>query len=120
MSIDLIEKTCTKCGETFPLSGFYRNRSTPDGRARWCKACSYAASKASSDRLRAEVGEEAWRAHRTAIVVKSRQRNGNASGKENQKAQRAAFRVLRDRHRKEWEHLLLLARRGELPEGGAA
>jgi hypothetical protein len=33
------QKRCTKCGETKPLSEFYRNKRKPDGRHSWCKAC---------------------------------------------------------------------------------
>ena len=32
-------KTCTKCGETKPLGGFHRNRSSADGRVSWCREC---------------------------------------------------------------------------------
>lgn len=32
-------KTCTKCLETKPLDGFYRNKSRSDGYANQCKSC---------------------------------------------------------------------------------
>lgn len=32
-------KACSKCGTTFPLSGFYVRRASPDGRTGACKAC---------------------------------------------------------------------------------
>jgi hypothetical protein len=36
---DSASKRCTKCGETKPLSKFYRNRNTPDGMHSWCRSC---------------------------------------------------------------------------------
>lgn len=32
-------KTCTKCGETKPLGGFYRSRTARLGVQSWCKIC---------------------------------------------------------------------------------
>lgn len=32
-------KTCSKCGETKPLDGYYRNKPSPQGRRPDCKAC---------------------------------------------------------------------------------
>lgn len=32
-------KTCKKCGETFPASGFYRQKGNSDGRSGTCKEC---------------------------------------------------------------------------------
>ena len=32
-------KTCTKCGQALPLTEFYRNRQSRDGRRSDCKAC---------------------------------------------------------------------------------
>ena len=32
-------KTCTKCGETKALDGFYSDKRARDGRASWCKPC---------------------------------------------------------------------------------
>jgi hypothetical protein len=32
-------KQCSKCKQLKPLSDFYKNRSTKDGLARWCKQC---------------------------------------------------------------------------------
>lgn len=36
---DVSEKRCAKCGETKPVSEFYRNRSTRDGIHQECKTC---------------------------------------------------------------------------------
>jgi len=115
VDVDLIEKTCTKCGETFSLSGFHRRRASADGHRSECKSCSTAAVVANRDRRRAEIGEDAWKAHKAAIVAKHRERTGNKKGKEYSRQEWQATKVLRERHAKEWEHLLLLARRDELP-----
>lgn len=34
-----MSKTCTKCGETKPLDGFYRDKGKADGRSPHCKEC---------------------------------------------------------------------------------
>lgn len=38
-SIIKFEKHCPACGLTHPITDFPRNRSKPDGRAEYCKAC---------------------------------------------------------------------------------
>lgn len=40
------KKTCTKCGGTFEVTEFYRDKSQKDGRTCWCKACEGAYNKA--------------------------------------------------------------------------
>ena len=32
-------KRCSRCGETKPINEFHRNRTSPDDRHNWCKAC---------------------------------------------------------------------------------
>jgi hypothetical protein len=39
-------KRCPKCGETKPLTEFWKNRSTSDGVQAWCKPCWYETTKA--------------------------------------------------------------------------
>jgi hypothetical protein len=34
-----MEKTCTRCGETKPVTEFYRNSANKDGYAHGCKVC---------------------------------------------------------------------------------
>ena len=57
-------KTCNKCGEALPLSGFHRDRHQADGHTTACKSCrsrqAAAWNKAHPDRARASV--KAWRA----------------------------------------------------------
>ena len=42
-------KTCTKCGETYPLTNFYRQKNRSDGLSSWCKPCKRAISRSWSD-----------------------------------------------------------------------
>ena len=117
---ELAEKRCTKCGETKPLSGFHRNRRAADGHHYWCKPCMTAYTNERAAIRRAEMGEEAWLAHQREITRRHRERTKNAKGKEYQAAKNRAISVLMERHRTEFEHLLLLARRGELEAVGAS
>ena len=39
-------KVCTKCGGTFDVSEFYKDKSQKDGRSSWCKACERAYNRA--------------------------------------------------------------------------
>lgn len=68
----------------------------------------------------AEMGEEAWLAHKREITRRSRARRGMASERAYSRAARQATTALIERHRREYDHLLLLARRGELESIGAA
>jgi hypothetical protein len=38
----MVKKTCTRCKEEKPLSGFYCHPKTVDGRQSWCKDCAKA------------------------------------------------------------------------------
>lgn len=110
----LTTKTCRSCGEDKSLTEFYRGARNADG-LRWtCKTCDIAAAKAREARRRVEMGEEAWLERNRRIVAASRRRTGNKSGIAYMRARTRALQALADLHRKEFEHLLLLARRGEL------
>ena len=39
MKILVCEKTCSKCGESWPLSGYHNDKSKPDGLHPQCKEC---------------------------------------------------------------------------------
>lgn len=43
-------KRCPKCGQTKPVSEFYRNLRTADGLQVWCKECLDGSCKASRQR----------------------------------------------------------------------
>lgn len=112
--VDLMTKRCSKCGQTRPASKFYRNTKSKDGLHGWCKECVDRGVKERAARRRAEMGEEAWLAHKAEITRRSRARRGMVAERAYSKAVREATSALVDRHRQEYEHLLLLARRGEL------
>lgn len=111
----LLEKRCTKCDTVKPLSEFHRNKTAVDGRHAWCKPCSRQYQRERQAKAREEMGEEAWLVSRAAITRRHRERTGNATGKAYERARRAALEALRELHPNEFEHLFLLARRGELP-----
>ena len=53
-------KRCSKCGEEKPLDDFGGNRTTKDGKQRWCKACmNKATSRAKGNRGAAAQKEPA-------------------------------------------------------------
>lgn len=112
----LAEKPCTKCGEVKPLSEFYRNKTKRDGRHCACKVCHRASTDAAQERRRAAMGEDRFKELQRIKVQYHREITGNVTGKEYARAVWRATQVLKGRHRKEYEHLLLLARRGELTE----
>jgi hypothetical protein len=107
-------KVCSKCGETKPLIEFYAKKGGRGGLASACKQCELAAVVAGKQRRREQMGEEAWLAHQRGIVRRHRDRTGSARDRAYAVAYTKALAVLRDRHRAEFEHLLLLAKRGEL------
>lgn len=91
------------------MSGFYRDKSSKDGRYTWCSSCHKADVEARTARRRAEMGEEAWLAARAEAVRKHRERTGNAGGKRYSRAVTAATRALIEAHRAEYDARLRLA-----------
>lgn len=111
----ILEKRCPDCGDVKPASQFYKHPDTTDRLQTRCIACFVAYSKARRAQRRAEMGEEAWLEHQRRLTATSRARTENATGRAYDRARRSALQALVDRHRIEFEHLLLLARRGDLP-----
>lgn len=78
-------KICSKCKQEKPLSEFYANKSSADGKQSYCKACSKAKAKAwesaNIDKVRAR--QSAWRAANPDKVeaVKERHRAKRAAAK---------------------------------------
>jgi hypothetical protein len=108
-------KRCTKCGEVKNLSEFYQTPRVADGHSSSCKTCQREAKKQHSAQRRAEMGDDAWLALQAARTAKSRKKpHVREKGNEVNKRRWLALAALRDRHRAEYEHLLLLAKRGEL------
>lgn len=106
-AVELATKTCTKCGETKPLTEFHRNRKAPDGLSWNCKECNRAQARQSAARRRAEMGDEVWLAHQRerrrkhlATSDQSKERNRRQG-----QAYNAAVIELRERHRDEFEQI---------------
>lgn len=118
MSIEVLSKRCTKCGEIKPVSDFYREKHKRSGYHSHCKVCHRASTKAAQARRRARMGEDAWLAHQRELVARSRERRQMSSERTYSKARWDATQTLIQRHQSEFDHLLLLARRGELSEAG--
>jgi len=117
IAVEMAVKRCPRCAETKPLSQFHRNRSAADGHHSMCKMCTQAytrAYQAAKAAKRAELGDEAWRAYKAAHVRAHRERTGGDRDREYARTQYRAVSALIDRHRAEYDRLLLLARRGEL------
>lgn len=100
-------KRCTKCGETKPPAEFHKRASSSDGLAHVCMPCAIATAQESNDRRRAEMGDEAWRAYRRAVMEKSR-RNPKVADRTRLtvKARGRALEVLAIRHEAEFEMLV--------------
>lgn len=61
-----MDKTCTKCRETKPISDFYRDRNRKDGRQPWCKPCANAGVRRSTPhrvRISPKLTPENYREH---------------------------------------------------------
>lgn len=114
--IDLLTKRCHDCGTVKPASDFYlqRYKSGNRGLRSICKLCENTRVMTRRAARRAEMGEAAFRAHQNLISQRSRARTGNAWGIQYDRDKRRARQALINLHRDEYDHLLLLARRGEL------
>ncbi len=57
-------KVCRRCNEEKPLTEFYADKSSSDGRQSYCKACSKArtAEWSAANRVKLRVKEAKWRA----------------------------------------------------------
>lgn len=102
----LATKPCGRCGETKPLSEFYRDAKRKDGHAYACKPCCRLQVRQSQERMRKAMGEAAWRDYVRENQRRSRERTGNSRGKAYNRAQYAALSALRDAHRNQYDALL--------------
>lgn len=103
------EKICTRCGETKNLSEFPAHKRRTDGRASDCKACNVERVKANYERVRQQIGEEAFRARQREAQRRYREKNPTKDRLQ-QEAYQAASVALRERHRKEFDELYRRAR----------
>lgn len=106
--VAVFTKRCSVCGETKPASDFYRRTRSSDGLDYRCRVCNLHAVKEYQNRKREEMGEDAWREHKTQAVREYRRRNaGTITSEElSRRAYRAATSALRDAHREHFEALL--------------
>lgn len=103
-SVEVATKTCTRCGETKPLTEFHRNRSAPDGRQSRCKVCVRFLVNERRAAKRAEMGDAAFKAQMAEQVRRHRQTpHGKEMARRQEAAYSAAQRILRERHRKEFD-----------------
>ena len=114
MTLTLLLKTCPVCRETKTAAEFYRSGRTGDRLSYECKSCATSRAKKNREQRRSAMGDAAFREHTRQAVAKSRQRTGNRSGIEYNKARSRAIAALIEAHRDEFDRLLLLARRDEL------
>ena len=94
-------KTCTKCGETKPLSDFFARKGAIDGRMSSCKTCktasTYSWREKNADRWRQYVKLEQSRPHRIAHIAsyraseKGREVSRLHERKQSTKEKRAAY-----------------------------
>jgi hypothetical protein len=66
-------KTCSKCGETKPLSEFSKRSRSKDGHAGWCKACSkvYRATWYANNQEYAKACSRDWYAENTERALRN-------------------------------------------------
>jgi hypothetical protein len=114
-AVELAFKHCPDCDTTKPVAEFHRHPKTRDRLQVRCKPCFNAYERERRATRRAAMGEEAWLEYQRQIIRRHRQKTGNVQGKAYARDKFRAVQVLIDLHRDEFEHLLLLARRGELP-----
>lgn len=67
-------RPCTKCKRLLPLESFGRSKNGPGGLNYWCKSCVCQNAKAHKDRVRATLGENAYREQRREYYKASHQR----------------------------------------------
>lgn len=103
VELELATKACTKCGEEKPLTGFYRQKSTPDGRRSSCAGCVNRYVKRRTADRRKEMGEEAWQEHRRQIQRRHRETGGYERDRLQAEAYNEAMRRVREAHRAEFE-----------------
>ena len=74
MSIQVSEKICPDCERIKPLSDFYKDAGTSDGRSTYCADCTKQRVYKAQQRRREEMGEEAWLKHRRQVVARRREK----------------------------------------------
>jgi transposase-like protein len=106
-ALELAKFTCRSCGQIKPASEFGANPRRDGYR---CKLCDAKRVRESQERLRARIGEEAYRSLMRERVARSRAKRGNASERTYNRARWAAILALIEAHPKEFEELLRRAK----------
>jgi hypothetical protein len=96
-------KRCSHCGEVKPLDAFHKNRAARDGRRHDCKECNKARVREYQRRMRAELGDDAWKARRRDAMRRHRETSESDRDYLQVTAYGAAQRRLREAHRDEFE-----------------
>lgn len=109
-------KVCKTCGEAKSLTDFSPNKTTRDGLAQRCKPCVNEDVKRRRAQRIEQLGKDEVLRQEREYLARWRKRTGDVNNKEYGRIKRAATQRLIDLHRSEFEHLMLLARRGELVE----
>lgn len=112
-TMDIALKECSKCHEEKTLTSFYRSRKKADGRQSECSICQRAAVDARNERLRRELGDQAYREMMRSKQRKWRTRQAGKAGGTRQfdaTVYAIATTKLRNRHRTEFEELKRLIR----------
>lgn len=100
-------KICPDCNKGKPVSEFHNNRSSHDGLAAYCAPCATGRVNRRNERKRKEMGEEAYLAHKSAIVAKSRTKpQVRERERQSNIARREALETLRRRHPAEYNQIL--------------
>lgn len=114
VAVELLTKRCTECETDKPASEFHKDRSKRDGLRSACKSCITERVKQYRQERIDQFGLDYVRRQERLAVERHRRRHGPEKDREYNRARNEAVRVLIERHRAEFEHLFLLARRGEL------
>lgn len=101
-------KRCPGCSETKNLAEFYSNKGGLSSR---CKPCLRQQQRESQAKKREVLGEDEFRRLKREGVRRLREREGIEYEKTFGRARNAAIARLIDLHRREYEHLLDVAKR---------
>jgi hypothetical protein len=113
-AVQLVTKVCRSCHEKKPASEFHRASKNRDGLHSYCKRCTSEITRRNRERRIAELGEEVVRQAERRIVSRHRRLTRNATGRAYDQRRAQAVARLIKLHRDEFDHLMTLARRGEL------
>lgn len=112
MSLDLAMKRCPGCDQELPLSAFTPSAQQRSGAA--CRECQNKRARRYTANRIARIGPVAERERIRRHVQTHRDRTNYAYVRRYDSQRRAAIQALIEAHRGEFDHLMLLSKRGEL------